>query len=145
MTPYFGLFLSAFFAATVLPLSSEAVLAGLQSAGDHEPLVLLGVASLGNTAGSTVNWLLGRFCLHWQDRRWFPVKKPGLDRASAWFRRYGTASLLLSWLPVVGDPLTFFAGVLKVPFPTFLLLVALAKTGRYAAVMAGVDWLLGAA
>lgn len=145
MTPYFGLFLSAFFAATVLPLSSEAVLAGLQSTGAHEPLALLGIASLGNTAGSAVNWLLGRFCLHWQDRRWFPVKKAALDRASAWFRRYGTASLLLSWLPVVGDPLTFFAGVLRVPFPTFVLLVALAKTGRYAAVMAGVDWLLGEA
>ena len=122
MEGYVGLFLSALLAATVLTFSSEAVLVGL-------------MASLGNVLGAAVNWGLGRFCLRWQDRRWFPVDKEKLDRAGRWFSRYGVWSLLLAWVPIIGDPLTFAAGVLRVNFWLFLLLVSIGKAGRYAVVI----------
>lgn len=135
MDGYLGLFLSAFLAATIVPFSSEVVLATFYALDRQSMLALWAVASVGNTLGSFVNWLLGRFCLHWQDRRWFPVKPDRLARAQAWFSRYGIWSLLLAWLPVVGDPLTFAAGVLRVPVGVFLVLVAIGKTARYGVVL----------
>ena len=135
MEGYVGLFLSAFLAATVLPFSSEAVLVGLMAAGDYDMIWLWFLASLGNVLGAAVNWGLGRFCLRWQDRRWFPVDKEKLDRAGRWFSRYGVWSLLLAWVPFIGDPLTFAAGVLRVNFWLFLLLVSIGKAGRYAVVI----------
>ncbi len=131
---YTGLFLTAFLAATLVPLSSEAVLATLISADGFDLALLIGIATAGNTLGAVVNWLLGRYCLRWRDRRWFPVGPEALDRASEWVGRYGVWTLLLSWLPVVGDPLTFAAGVLGVRFPLFLILVAIGKGARYAVV-----------
>jgi membrane protein YqaA with SNARE-associated domain len=94
------------------------------------------VASIGNTAGSAVNWLLGCSVERFRHRRWFPVDEASLDRAQGWYRRYGRWSLLLSWVPIVGDPLTVVAGVMREPFPVFLLLVSAAKTGRYLALAA---------
>ena len=143
MTGYLGLFLSAFLAATILPLSSEAVLAALTAAEGYNALGLWATASLGNTLGAFVNWLLGRFCLHWRDRRWFPVKPDQLERASRWFRRYGAWSLLFAWLPVVGDPLTLVSGVLRVNPWLFLALVATGKAARYAVVILAVQGALG--
>jgi membrane protein YqaA with SNARE-associated domain len=131
LAAYLGLFVAAFAAATILPMQSEAVLIGLLLTRSHSPVILLAVASIANTAGSAVNWLLGYYVERYRDRRWFPASGPALDRAKVWYRRYGRWSLLLSWLPVVGDPLTVVAGVLREPFPAFVLLVALAKTGRY--------------
>ncbi len=131
---YTGLFLTAFLAATLVPLSSEAVLAALISAKGFDLALLIGIATAGNTLGAVVNWLLGRFCLRWRDRRWFPVGPDALDRASRWVERYGVWALLLSWMPVVGDPLTFAAGVLGVRFPIFLVLVAIGKGARYVVV-----------
>ena len=135
MEGYVGLFLSALLAATVLPFSSEAVLVGLMAAGDYDMIWLWFLASLGNVLGAAVNWGLGRFCLRWQDRRWFPVDKEKLDRAGRWFSRYGVWLLLLAWVPIIGDPLTFAAGVLRVNFWLFLLLVSIGKAGRYAVVI----------
>ena len=135
MEGYVGLFLSALLAATVLPFSSEAVLVGLMAAGDYDMIWLWFLASLGNVLGAAVNWGLGRFCLRWQDRRWFPVDKEKLDRPGRWFSRYGVWSLLLAWVPFIGDPLTFAAGVLRVNFWLFLLLVSIGKAGRYAVVI----------
>jgi membrane protein YqaA with SNARE-associated domain len=131
---YAGLFLSAFLAATLIPLSSEAVLAVLSSARGFDLGMLVLVATAGNTLGAAVNWVLGRYCLHWRDRRWFPISREKLDAATRWFRRYGAWSLLLAWLPVIGDPLTFAAGLLGVRFPLFLLLVAIGKGARYVVV-----------
>ena len=130
-----GLFLSALLAATVVPAQSEAVFVGLLYLGGTEPLLLLAVASLGNTLGSVVNWGLGRAVNRYRGRRWFPVPERQLASAERWFARYGPASLLLSWVPFIGDPLTVAAGVLRVPFLTFLAIVGFAKTARYAAVM----------
>ncbi|MGQ0675622.1 MAG: YqaA family protein [Rhodospirillales bacterium] len=142
MESHAALALSAFLAATLLPFSSEAVLAALVAANDPgETWRLFAVATVANTAGSCVNWALGRFLLHWQDRRWFPVSSERLMRAQAWFRRWGHWSLLCAWLPVVGDPLTVAAGALRADFPRFVLLVGLGKAARYAAVI----WLTGQA
>jgi membrane protein YqaA with SNARE-associated domain len=135
-TGYAGLFLTAFLAATLLPVSSEVVLVALGAAEGFNLALLVFWASLGNTLGAVVNWLLGRFCLHWRDRRWFPISSSALDRASRWFARYGHWSLLFAWVPVVGDPLTFAAGVLRTRFWLFLALVAAGKTARYIAVAA---------
>jgi membrane protein YqaA with SNARE-associated domain len=128
---YLGLFLAAFVAATVLPMQSEAALVGLLLADIHPVWVLVGVASIGNVAGSVVNWLLGRGIERFRDRRWFPVGPAALDRAQGWYHRHGKWSLLLSWMPIVGDPLTVVAGVAREPFAVFLALVTVAKVGRY--------------
>lgn len=125
-----GLFAIAFVAATILPAQSEAAMVGLQLAG-YPVLLLIAAASIGNTLGAVVNWALGRGVERFKDRRWFPVSATSLDRASAWYRRWGRWSLLLSWAPIGGDALTVAAGVLREPFWSFLVLVAIAKTGRY--------------
>ncbi|WP_339832800.1 YqaA family protein [uncultured Parvibaculum sp.] len=131
LSAYAALFAAAFIAATLLPAQSEAVLVGLLVAGDHPVLALVLVAGIGNVLGATVNYVLGRAALGFQDRRWFPAGPAALARASRWYARYGRWSLLLSWAPVIGDPLTVAAGLLREPLWSFLLLVALAKFGRY--------------
>lgn len=141
LAAYGGLFASAFAAATILPMQSEAVLVGLVVAEAQPIWALVAVASVGNVLGSVVNWLLGAQLERFRDRRWFPVSGAALDRAKNSYGRWGRWSLLLSWAPVVGDPLTLVAGVLREPFWSFLALVALAKVGRYvalAAIAAGV-------
>ncbi|WP_350333726.1 YqaA family protein [Coralliovum pocilloporae] len=130
-----SLFAIAYLAATILPFSSELVLAGLLAEGSHAPLLLFLAASLGNILGSVTNYGLGRLCLHWQHHRWFPVSEDALGKAQTWFQRYGQWSLLLAWVPVIGDPLTLAAGVLKVRFSLFLLLVSLSKMSRYAVII----------
>lgn len=128
---YGGLFLAALGAASILPMQSEPVLVGLLLLKAQPAWALVLVASIGNTLGSCINWLLGRAVERYRDRRWFPVSPRALAKAEGWYRRWGRWSLLLSWAPVIGDPLTVVAGVLREPFPTFLILVAIAKTGRY--------------
>ena len=91
----------------------------------------MAVASLGNVVGSQINWWLGTQLHRWQHRRWFPASAEQLARAQLWYQRYGRWSLLLSWMPVIGDPLTLVAGVLREPFWRFTLVVSIAKTGRY--------------
>ncbi|MEE9100479.1 YqaA family protein [Pseudomonas nitroreducens] len=127
-----GLFLSAFGAATLLPLQSEAVLVGLLLGGQYPLWSLLLAASLGNVLGSLVNWLLGRGIERWHDKRWFPVSRQALEKAQVRYQRFGCWSLLLSWAPLIGDPLTLIAGMMREPLWRFLLLVTLAKVGRYA-------------
>ena len=131
LAAYFGLFGAAFLAATILPAQSEAVLAMMILAERYPLAILIGIASLGNVLGSVVNWALGRGIEHYRDRRWFPVSPAQLEKAEGWYRRYGKWSLLASWVPIVGDPLTVVAGVLRVPLPTFVALVTIAKAGRY--------------
>ncbi|QYU69492.1 DedA family protein [Leptolyngbya sp. 15MV] len=128
---YLGLFAAAFGAASLLPMQSEPVLVALLLLAEQPAWALVLVASVGNTLGSCLNWLLGRWVEHYRDRRWFPVPPAALARAEGWYRRWGRWSLLLSWAPFIGDPLTVVAGVLREPFWSFALLVAIAKTGRY--------------
>ena len=126
-----GLFVAAFLAATPFPFQSELVFLGLQAAG-WGTFALVLVASVGNTLGSCVTYALGRWLSDRRDHRWFPLKPAQMARAETWFARWGIWSLLLSWAPG-GDLLVALSGVLRVPLPVFLLLVALAKTGRYIA------------
>ena len=136
MNGYIGLFVSAFLAATIVPFSSEAVLGALSVAGGWDVLGLWLVASIGNTLGAVVNWALGRWLLHYHEHKWFPFKQYDLEKADKWFQRYGVWSLLLSWVPIIGDPITFAAGFLRVRFSVFIVLVGLAKSARYGVVIA---------
>ena len=136
LSAYPALFFSALIAATLLPLQSEAVLVVLLLGGAHTTWVLLAVATFGNVVGSWINWLLGRSLEHYRQRRWFPVSEARLQQAQAWYARYGRWSLLLSWMPVIGDPLTLVAGVMREPLWRFLLIVTFAKAGRYAVLAA---------
>jgi len=133
---YLGLFSAAFLAATILPAQSETALVVLQLTGDYPVAALVAVASLGNILGSVVNWSLGRGMARFRTKRWFPVSAKSLDRAASWYGRYGKWSLLASWLPFIGDPITVAAGILRVPLSTFLVLVSVAKVGRYVALAA---------
>jgi membrane protein YqaA with SNARE-associated domain len=128
---YVGLFLVAFLAATVLPMQSEAALVGLLLTDAYPAWLLVTVASIGNVLGATLNWGLGRMFDRCSERSWFPVRSADLQRYRTWYQTYGRWSLLLSWMPIIGDPLTVIAGVLREPLPIFLLLVTLAKVGRY--------------
>jgi membrane protein YqaA with SNARE-associated domain len=107
------------------------VLVGLLLGGEQPIAVLLVVASVGNVLGSLLNAVLGRGIERFRGRRWFPVSTQQLARARTTYGRYGRWSLLLSWVPIIGDPLTLVAGVMREPWWSFLLLVSLAKTGRY--------------
>lgn len=142
---YSSLFLSAFLAATLLPGSSEVLLTGFLATEQGAPILLLTVATIGNVAGSAVNWMLGRFLIHFRDRTWFPVSERRYAQAVRWYERFGIWSLLFAWLPIIGDPLTVIAGALRTRFILFLLLVTIGKFGRYLLVISvAVSWFAGA-
>jgi membrane protein YqaA with SNARE-associated domain len=136
LTEFAGLFAVTFLAATVLPAQSEILLAGMVLAEHYPAWALVAVASAGNVLGSVVNWVLGPFMARFEGRRWLPVGREQVAKAEGWYHRWGKWSLLLSWAPFIGDPLTVVAGVLREPLPVFLALVTVAKVGRYIAVAA---------
>ena len=132
----FGLFLSAFLAATLIPAQSELGLGYLVINTDYSMVLLVTVASLGNTTGATINWFIGQGVarsivrsekIKASTRYWTVIN---------WYKKYGKWTLLLSWAPFIGDPITIIAGILKVPLKTFLLIVAVAKTSRYVIIAA---------
>jgi membrane protein YqaA with SNARE-associated domain len=131
---------AAFVAATLLPAQSEIVFVGLLAAKSVDPLALFLVASLANTAGSVVNWQIGRLIARHGIEK-LPVRlRPDpvrLAKAQGWFARFGWPSLLFAWLPVGGDPLTFIAGTLNYPLERFVALVFAGKAARYGALWAG--------
>ena len=131
MTTYFFLFFFSFLAATIFPLSSELTLVGLMNSGSYNSYLLISIASLGNILGSVFNWLLGYYLLKYLNKKWFPFKKKQIDQASIWFKKFGIWSLFFAWVPIVGDPLTFLAGILKVKFYIFIALVSIGKILRY--------------
>ncbi|AOM03276.1 YqaA family protein [Cobetia marina] len=133
--------LIALASATLLPGGSEAALAGLWCEG-IAPWALWLAATLGNTLGSLINVALGRGARRLRTRRWFPVSRRALARGTLWYRRIGAWSLLLSWAPVIGDPLTVLAGVFRLPWWKSVLLILVAKGGRYALLLVIADhWL----
>jgi membrane protein YqaA with SNARE-associated domain len=144
MTVLFTLFFGSFLAATILPFSSEAMLVATLMEGAHPSWLLVTVASAGNILGACINWLIGRYLRHWQTQRlaagkYFPFSQATTDKATERFNRYGLWSLLFAFLPIVGDPLTFVAGMLRVKFWLFLLLVSIGKIARYIFVAAAVS------
>ena len=128
---YLSLFGISFLAATILPFSSELSLAALIATSDYDNLLLLTVASFGNILGSLVNWALGSYSRNLTTKKWFPFKETQIERSSKWFGKFGKWSLLFAWVPVVGDPLTLVAGILRVKFIDFIILVAIGKVSRY--------------
>ncbi|MCS2608005.1 YqaA family protein [Halomonas dongshanensis] len=129
-----SLFLVALASATLLPGGSELWLARLWCVG--EPAVLLWlVATAGNTAGSMINVWMGRYARRFQQKRWFPASPASLARAERWYHRFGEASLLLSWLPIIGDPLTVLAGIFRLSWWRTLAWIVVAKGARYAVVL----------
>ena len=128
---YLSLFVISFLAATILPFSSELTLAGLIATSNYDNLLLLIVASFGNVLGSVVNWVLGFYSRNLTTKKWFPFKNKQIKNSSRWFSKFGKWSLLFAWVPVIGDPLTLAAGLLKVKFIEFVTLVTIGKFSRY--------------
>lgn len=126
---YLSLFFTSLGSATLLPGGSEALLIYLL----HEkfnPLMLLFIATLGNTLGSFMNYILGKYASNFALSKGY-IKQKHFQSASSLFAKYGTLSLLFSWLPIIGDPLTFFAGVVRYSWLKFIIIVSFAKFTRY--------------
>jgi membrane protein YqaA with SNARE-associated domain len=129
---YLTLFFVAFVSATLVPMGSEALLIYDISEGYVVWLLWL-VASVGNTLGSMVNYWLGLKGEVYLESRGY-LSREKMASASRSFSRYGGWALLLSWMPIIGDPLTFIAGVLRYEFKWFVVIVAAAKAARYAVI-----------
>lgn len=125
------LFLSSFLAATIFPAQSELILVGLHLSGKHHWLLLLIIATFGNVLGSLINWFLGFYLINFKDKKWFPVKKTVLNKAMSFYQKWGVWTLLLAWLPIIGDAFTVVAGIFKTNIWLFLLLVTIGKAARY--------------
>lgn len=130
-----SLFALSFLAATIFPAQSELVLAGLHLTGKYTSFLLVGIATLGNVLGACVNWLLGYYLMRFKDRKWFPIKERMLAKATYFYQKWGVWVLLLSWVPIIGDPLTLVAGIFRTNFFLFFVLVTLGKVARYIAVV----------
>ena len=128
---YLSLFGISFLAATILPFSSELSLAGLISTSNFNNSLLLIAASLGNILGSVVNWFIGFYSRNFTSKKWFPFNELQITTSSKWFEKFGKWSLLFAWVPILGDPLTLVAGLLRVRFLDFIILVAIGKVSRY--------------
>ena len=128
---YLSLFVISFLAATILPFSSELTLASLMATSNYDSLLLLIVASLGNVLGSVVNWILGFYSRNLSKKNWFLFKDEQIKKSSKWFNKFGRWSLLFAWVPIIGDPLTLAAGLLRVKFIEFIILVTIGKVSRY--------------
>jgi len=130
---YITLFTVAFLSATLLPMGSEALL--LYDISQNYSLLLLWIfATLGNTLGSMVNYWLGLKGENYLEEKGH-LSAQKMEKARGFFDTYGGWTLLLSWVPIIGDPLTFVAGVLRYNFKWFSLIVAVAKGTRYAIVI----------
>ncbi len=135
------LFIAAFTSATLLPGSSEIVLATVLATKSAPLFTAVGVATIGNTLGSCINWGMGRYFAQFRHKSWFPVSEEKFDSYQNWYNKWGFWSLLASWVPIIGDPLTVVAGVARAPFLHFLLIVFIAKLGRYLIVAGAISWI----
>lgn len=127
---YLGLFLAAFLAATILPLSSELILTGLLLNG-LSPEWLVVVATIGNVLGSLTNYALGYWASTAVIQKWLRMSAADFVKAETRFKKYGIASLLFAWVPIIGDPITVIAGILRVKLLWFITLVTIGKFLRY--------------
>ena len=140
MVAYLSLLTVSFTAATIVPFSSEILLSTLIATKKYNSFLLLLIACIGNISGSIVNWILGYYVAYFINKRWFPLKKYQIERATFFFNKYGKWSLLFGWLPIIGDPLTFVAGTLRYSFFPFFILVSIGKAGRYLVIYFSTLW-----
>ena len=128
---YISLFTVSFLVATIIPFGSEIYLLSLIITNEYNSFLLLLAASTGNILGSVFNWFCGYYSNYLIQKKWFPISNKKLEKGSYLFGKYGKWSLLLSWVPLIGDPITFVAGTLKYSFTNFLFFVSISKISRY--------------
>jgi len=137
---YISIFFLSFLAATIIPFSSEVGLFSYMALGKFNNELLLIFASFGNILGSCANYILGLFIIKFKTKSWFPYKDNQILKATNWFNRFGVYSLFFAFLPIVGDPLTLIAGIFRVSFLKFIILVSLGKILRYLLIYYGVSF-----
>ena len=137
---YISLFTVAFMVATIVPFGSEMYFATLLSLNNYNNLLLLIAASIGNVLGSVFNWVCGYYVNYFIKKPWFPIKQDNIAKGTKIFNKYGKWSLLLSWVPFIGDPITFVAGTLRFSLVPFLILVSIGKVGRYLVIYFSILW-----
>ena len=137
---YISLFTVAFMVATIVPFGSEMYFATLLSLNKYNNLLLLIAASIGNVLGSVFNWVCGYYVNYFIKKPWFPIKQDKIVKGTEIFNKYGKWSLLLSWVPFIGDPITFVAGTLRFSLVPFLILVSIGKVGRYLVIYLSIIW-----
>ena len=126
--------------ATIIPFGSEMYFATLLSMNKYNNFLLLIFASVGNILGSVFNWFCGYYVNYFIKKSWFPLKTDSIKKASEIFNKYGKWSLLLSWVPFIGDPITFVAGTLRYSIIPFIIFVSIGKVGRYLLVYFSIIW-----
>ena len=126
--------------ATIIPFGSEAYFITLLSLDKYNHFILFVVASVGNVLGSLFNWICGFYINFFIKKSWLPINNKIIDRGNKLFTKYGKWSLLISWFPLIGDPITFAAGTLRYPIIPFLVLVSIGKVGRYLIIYLSIIW-----
>jgi len=126
--------------ATIIPFGSEAYFITLLSLEKYNHFILFFVVSVGNVLGSLFNWVCGFYINFFIKKSWFPINNKIIDRGNKLFKKYGKWSLLISWFPLIGDPITFAAGTLRYPIIPFLVLVSIGKVGRYLIIYLSIIW-----
>jgi|TARA_A100001234_G_scaffold193358_1_gene181069 membrane protein YqaA with SNARE-associated domain len=129
--------------ATIIPFGSEAYFITLLSMDKYNNFLLLLFASAGNILGSVFNWICGYYVNYFIKKSWFPINNNMIDRGNKIFKKYGKWSLLLSWVPFIGDPITFVAGTLRYSIIPFIILVSIGKFGRYLVIYLSLSLALG--
>jgi len=125
------LFFSALISSTLFPGGSEALLIYRLHDG-ASPATVVTIATIGNVLGSLITYGMGRLGNEAMHRKWLRIPERQTERAEHWFKRYGRPSLIMAWLPIVGDPLCLAAGLLSCPLISFIILVSIGKLCRYA-------------
>ncbi len=126
----FGLFLTCLLSATIVPLSSEAIVAGALLLGYNHLIIVL-VASAGNTVGGMISFYMGWLCRWEWLERWFKVKREKLERIRQRINKYGIWAALLTWLPIIGDPIAIAMGFMRLNPWWTMLIMFLGKMARY--------------
>jgi membrane protein YqaA with SNARE-associated domain len=126
--------------ATIIPFGSEAYFITLLSLEKYNHFILFVVASVGNVLGSLFNWICGFYINFFIKKSWLPINNKIINRGNKLFTKYGKWSLLISWFPLIGDPITFAAGTLRYPVIPFLVLVSIGKVGRYLIIYLSIIW-----
>ena len=137
---YLSLLTVSFMVATIIPFGSELYFVTLLSLGKYNGFLLLVSASIGNVLGSVFNWVCGYYVNYFIKKPWFPIKQNKIQKGTEIFNKYGKWSLLLSWVPFIGDPITFVAGTLRYSFIPFVILVSIGKVGRYLVIYFSILW-----